>query len=495
MDDLMEDAVRRDRWGRYLVVPPDGGKPVGYARATTVAKTLDDTSALMSWGERMTAIGLSQRPDLLAQIDDLRADTKALNRLCEKAKEAGGATVRRDLGTALHSILERSWTDPDYVPPAGHVDDVTAVHRALELAGLEAVDGMHERIVVNDRYQIAGTFDLLLREKATGHLLIADIKTGSSVKYGAVGFAIQLSIYATADALYRQGSAKDGSEDVREPMVSVSRDRAVIVHVQPGSGVCELHELALDISLLELAIAVRESRKAKVLRPIDIPTDTSVEVSAEVSVERDRWLRDRIDAIKDRNGQMLAQRWPAHIPPPKKIAVYADPQIDELVPIVDGLERDLELPFGASDPAQQQETQRSQPIVEPAGSDPEEGPLLPGEADELRERFERLSENERARIAQIASEAKQAGLPIRVSERPTARRVHLASALMYAIQFRLTDMDLRRLLEIVLDDDSVLMATLPLGAALGACSYTQAAELRDLTALGTTVTTGGDNNE
>ena len=64
-------------------------------------ETLDETSALMAWGERMTAIGLSQRPDSPAQVDD-RNDSKQLNKLCEKAKEAGGATVRRDLGTALH---------------------------------------------------------------------------------------------------------------------------------------------------------------------------------------------------------------------------------------------------------------------------------------------------------------------------------------------------------------------------------------------------------
>ena len=83
MDDIMNtgDTTRRDRYGRYLVLPPDGTKPVGYTRATTIAKTLDDTSSLMAWGERMTAIGLARRPDLLAQIDP-DADTKQLNQLC-----------------------------------------------------------------------------------------------------------------------------------------------------------------------------------------------------------------------------------------------------------------------------------------------------------------------------------------------------------------------------------------------------------------------------
>ena len=30
---------------------------------------------------------------------------------------------------------ERAWTDPDYVPPASYINDVTAVDRQLELLG------------------------------------------------------------------------------------------------------------------------------------------------------------------------------------------------------------------------------------------------------------------------------------------------------------------------------------------------------------------------
>ena len=36
--ELGGDNVRRDQWGRYLVVPPGGGRPTGYTRVTTVAK-------------------------------------------------------------------------------------------------------------------------------------------------------------------------------------------------------------------------------------------------------------------------------------------------------------------------------------------------------------------------------------------------------------------------------------------------------------------------
>ena len=58
------DTVRRDRWGRYQVLPPEGEKVQGYTRATTVAKALDDQSSLMTWNARMTALGLAARRPL-----------------------------------------------------------------------------------------------------------------------------------------------------------------------------------------------------------------------------------------------------------------------------------------------------------------------------------------------------------------------------------------------------------------------------------------------
>ena len=61
-DDLTHIPTRRDRWGRYLVLPPGAAKPVGYTRATTVAKTLDEQSNLVAWKARMVALGLGRSP-------------------------------------------------------------------------------------------------------------------------------------------------------------------------------------------------------------------------------------------------------------------------------------------------------------------------------------------------------------------------------------------------------------------------------------------------
>src|SRR5689334_3084695 len=93
--------IPRDRWGRPLIIPPEGGQPVPYTRVSTMAKALDDQSGLMLWKQRKTAVGLLRRPDLLTRIagavangdDDTDWPTKrALNDICREATEAAAAS-------------------------------------------------------------------------------------------------------------------------------------------------------------------------------------------------------------------------------------------------------------------------------------------------------------------------------------------------------------------------------------------------------------------
>ena len=121
--------------------------------------------------------------------------------------------------------------------------------------GFEVVTEFSEKILVLDRFGVAGMCDLVLRNVATGELIVADLKTGASVNYGALGWSIQLSVYAHADNIYVQGAAKDGSEDLRLPAPAVNRTMGLILHAQPGSGSCDVHALELSEARLELAVA------------------------------------------------------------------------------------------------------------------------------------------------------------------------------------------------------------------------------------------------
>lgn len=362
MDDFTTDEVRRDRWGRYKVLHPDGKKPEGYTRATTVAKALDDQTALIAWKSRVTAQGLAARPDLYAQIDDVKDDKTALNKLVEKAAEAGGATMRRDLGTQLHSILERAFTDPGYTPPAAYQDDVQAVLDAIQTHGYRVMPEYCEQICVNDGLKVAGTFDLVLQNLTEpSHMMIADIKTGSNVTYGALAFAVQLSIYANADALYVQGEKADGSQDERHPMPDVTKYDAMIVHVEPGSGICTLHHLTLDYDLVKTAILVRQLRAQQKQLMLELPSTKDQALknvnevfpgTDEINEERDMWIRRRITNIANNHKQQLANAWPENILPPKKAEhAYTMTEIDRLVEMCFALEADYLLTFPTGDPA------------------------------------------------------------------------------------------------------------------------------------------------
>ena len=75
----MPTEITRDRYGRPMIVPPKGGAPIAYTRATTIANSLDDASALTAWKMRMAAIGLTSRPDLLLAIGVAADDNKLVN--------------------------------------------------------------------------------------------------------------------------------------------------------------------------------------------------------------------------------------------------------------------------------------------------------------------------------------------------------------------------------------------------------------------------------
>src|SRR5690606_39704891 len=110
-----EDPIPRDRYGRPLIVPEGGGTPVPYVRATTLAKTLDDTFNLQQWAKRQVIVGAGVRPDLgvaaavagpQAAAGD-RYAKKELDKLADAAMEVAGASTKRNMGTVLHSLSER----------------------------------------------------------------------------------------------------------------------------------------------------------------------------------------------------------------------------------------------------------------------------------------------------------------------------------------------------------------------------------------------------
>ncbi len=183
--DAPATELTRDRWGRPLITPLDGGKPVGYTRVSTLAKALDDLNNLMAWKARKTAEGLVRRPDLLTLVSGAIAngdpDTdwptkKALNAAVEQAMEAAGSSKGATAGTGFHSLTEAidRGNEPLFVSAADRVrlDAYRAATAHIEWLDIEC-------FVVNDALRAAGTFDRLGR-LPDGRVVVADLKSGKS---------------------------------------------------------------------------------------------------------------------------------------------------------------------------------------------------------------------------------------------------------------------------------------------------------------------------
>lgn len=243
--------INRDHWGRPLVVPPDGGKPVPYLRATTLAGTLDDLYGLMSWKQRQTALGLADRPDLRLAVTAHRDDKRRLDAICEEAMQAAASTAAATTGTAIHALTElvdRGQDLPALEPAAAA--DLDAYRRAT--AELEVV--AIEQFCVLDDLKVAGTPDRIVRWR--GEHFIADIKTSQDLTYGAQKIAIQLALYAHAQAY-------DAATGQRTPLPQVNQRGAIIIHVPAGSGTAQLlwSNIARGWEAVDLALNVRAWRR------------------------------------------------------------------------------------------------------------------------------------------------------------------------------------------------------------------------------------------
>lgn len=253
-DDLFDSLtteIPRDNRDRPLVVPVGGGKPVGYVRASTFAKTLDDAGGLVTWKARMVALGIGANEDLAAIAAGLTYGDPKLDEIIETAHDRAGGNAKANHGTAVHL-----YTDPGApAPPVRMAADVDAYNAQLALYGATVV--AHDRFIVNDALGVAGTFDAILNFPGVGNR-IEDRKTG---RLHALANAIQLAVYA-GGVFYELDA--DGNP-VRTPLPDLDQDTGIIAHVPAGKGECTLYGVNLNLGRAACALAseVRAWRRHK----------------------------------------------------------------------------------------------------------------------------------------------------------------------------------------------------------------------------------------
>jgi hypothetical protein len=378
------EMARRDRWGRYLIVPPGGGTPQGYTRVTTIAKALDSGGGLAPWKAAMTAQGLLLRKGLRAQWEALMASyggdpwyggekgKAECKRLVEECSAVGGANDRKEQGSALHTIT--ALVDVGRSPTnltAETQRDIRTYQQGLVEAGVVVIPDLVETTVVLDSWQVAGTFDRLVRVRGFELPLIADLKTGASLEYSWQDIAVQLAAYSRGEAVYLQGAADDGHQDVRQPMPQVDQNWGLCFWLPAGKGTIQLTAVDLNAGwdAFELSMRARRWRANRGLtmdlaellvdakeepEPVKGSGDDLtpiLEASVQHALHQRRlWLQKRIDSCgEDPVARVrLSERWPVGVPTLKRFTGHTPDQLAAIETLLDDVERTTGMPF--SDP-------------------------------------------------------------------------------------------------------------------------------------------------
>lgn len=291
------DGPPRDRWDRPLVIPPGGGRPKAYHRASSFGGQIDDTYNLVRWQKRQVARGMAVRVrDALAQGKQLMLPTldeptttaqkNAWNAQYEAAEEAAGSNVKSALGTAIHAATERVDKGESTADMAPHLRE-----RAAAYWHFCQTNGIHPTSVevfgVEDEHHVAGTWDRT--GWWAGRHKILDVKTSGSMDYAGIVFAVQLAEYAHM-------SAYDWTTGERTPHELMDLEEAIIIHVgrEEGSHV-ELYKVDITVGW-EYAVLVDQVKKAQregkhAIRPVD-EDDVSQQIIAARSLDALREIYD-----------------------------------------------------------------------------------------------------------------------------------------------------------------------------------------------------------
>lgn len=481
--------IARDRWGRPLIQPPDGGKPIPYTRVTTVAKTLEDEGGLAKWKMRMTALGLVARPDLHALVATANGDKGTLDRLCDEALEAAGGSVRANLGTALHAATEHLDRGGD---PGEMIDalrpDLDAYSAAT--AGL-GIDPAHvERFVVlDDEWQVAGTFDRLVT-LPDGRLVVADIKTGTDLRYSWRSIAVQL-------ALYSRGTYYD--DGARTHMPEVDPGVGLVIHLPAGEGRCDLWEVDLvqGWEAAERSMWTRRWRKADVARKLSAVERSAAApagqgeaapgpaASPSIATLRDghrrgmliarcRWLAEHAPGFRD----ALALRWPTGVPSLASDHAHTADELDLIDQAVTMAATAVEAPFEPGVDTENPVRHTATPA--PAPELPDEGPPVDtADVEGLAAMVAGLAD--RAPLdAWTAAVRRDGGRSLNLNDRRTLWRWSVARALVLAARSGLNDEDVRTMLYGAVGRQDVLQPAIALGACLAALTTAEAVRLAAL---------------
>jgi hypothetical protein len=285
--------VERDRWGRPLLYPPQGGKAVAYTRASTMAKWLDSQAGLINWKASMAMIGMARSKPIQARIaaivartenDAYRENKEALKDLVENATQIAQAQGRADLGTAVHEfteLLDAGTLDWQFVPeqlkaPLALYREKMQAFETVDTEVFVAVDADNNGKTIRG----AGSLDRIIRHPEFG-VCVADIKTGAEEPKYPLGVTTQVAIYSRGsryrDARFSGSPAfddgepnADGTAFRKELHPELNKSVGIMIHLPLEKAECSLYALDLDHGWESMLLGhrVQDSRRPPKLQRI-----------------------------------------------------------------------------------------------------------------------------------------------------------------------------------------------------------------------------------
>jgi len=476
------DDFPRDRYGRPMIVPADGGKPLPYGRPSSFGKKLEDTYGLEQWQRRMVTVGLARTPSLVARAATIPGDPKAwtkahkadLNAIADEALIAAKANQAADIGTSLHRMTELADLGEDITHlPEPFAADVAAYRAGMVAHGFTINAAHVECRMVCDELRLAGTTDRIPYVPTIGKHRILDLKTGESIELAALGYAVQLAVYAHS-VLY------DVATGERTP-IDLDLSTALIVHLPAGKASFTLYEVdvaagweaALVCAEIDrwrkrknLLVAVPEVKPATV-ETVNAADDTRDNLLrrcrkvAELSPQGAEWLKAELVKRGLNVRQATVAEFPLVLEVLEQAETYVSAPFDPLpVPPVAAVVSD-------------------QVAVPTLYATPDEGSLVFTDEDptfaEMRAAYGALNDAGRSWVSQIVTESIQAGRSLHMVDARTLRRVRVALGLaLLAGDGTEGGCCVRALVHLATGVDAVLWPSVPLGAAVSIMSADEA---------------------
>lgn len=294
---MTDYSTPRDRFGRPMLYPLQGGSRAPYTRVSTAAKWTDDKGGLINWTASQAMIGLIKSRPLQARVSSLIASTESdtyrehksqLKELVDNATQIAQASGRADFGTAIHQFTElidagkMDWT---YVPDSlkGPLEAYQVAMEGVTVLDMEVFVTVDD-IVGGKEVRIAGSMDRVLDHPKFG-VVVADLKTGKDEPSYPSGVTTQVAIYSrglryrddvfAGTPVFDDGNPNADSTAFRKPLWdNVSQTVGLMLHCPlekvRGKYICDIYPLDLERGwkTLELGMKIQDVRRPPKLKAL-----------------------------------------------------------------------------------------------------------------------------------------------------------------------------------------------------------------------------------